>query len=109
MFYAESYNQEWWVTVNEEGTVTSVELLNGGSAFGTRTTFKKDPKLGETRLTEAIKITCFGFFARNGQSVVIDSLVEVLRGRDAELIQHALQGIMTDCQRRLGKLRIKDN
>lgn len=106
MFYAESYNQEWRVTVDEEGSVSSVELLSGGSALGTRTTFKKKPQLGETQLTEAIKTTCFDFFVRNGQQVMTDSLIEVIRGRDAELMQSTLQGIMTDCQRRLAMLHL---
>ncbi len=106
MFYAESYNQEWRATVDEEGSVSSVEFLSGGSALGTRTTFKKKPQLGETQLIEAIKIACFDFFVRNGQQVMTDSLIEVLKGRDAELMQSTLQGIMTDCQRRLNMLHI---
>ena len=100
MFSAKNKEQEWNVVI-DDGNVTSIEFLDGCLALGARTTYKRKPLPGEVQLTKAIKKAAFEFYVHNSQPVALDSMIEMLNGEDASIMEDVLNNLVADCQRRL--------
>ena len=106
MFSAKNKEQEWNVVISD-GNATSIEFLDGCLALGPRTTYKKDPQMGEVQLTQAIKKAAFEFYAHNSQPVIFDSMIEMLNGEDLSVMEEVLKTLVEYYQKRLDSVKKK--
>lgn len=106
MFSAKNKEQEWNVVISD-GKVTSIEFLDGCLALGSRTTYKQDPQLSEVQLTQAIKKAAFEFYVHNSQPVALDSMIEMLNGKDLSVMEEVLENLVEYYKKRLDSIKKK--